>query len=82
MDFIISGYNKYGEGNAVIIELKQWEKIESVNSADALVKTYLGGANRYHVHPSYQVWSYSKMIEDYNQSVQDSKIKISPCSID
>lgn len=80
VDFIISGYNKYGEGNAVIIELKQWEKIESVNSADALVKTYLGGANRYHVHPSYQVWSYSKMIEDYNQSVQDSKIKISPCA--
>ena len=80
IDFIISGYNEKEEGNAVIIELKQWDKIEAVNSADALVKTYLGGANRFHVHPSYQVWSYSKMIEDYNQSVQDSKIKLSPCA--
>ena len=80
VDFIISGYNEKEEGNAVIIELKQWDKIEAVNSADALVKTYLGGANRFHVHPSYQVWSYSKMIEDYNQSVQDSKIKLSPCA--
>ena len=80
VDFIISGYSDKEEGNAVIIELKQWDKIESVNSADALVKTYIGGANRLHVHPSYQVWSYSKMIEDYNQSVQDSKIKLSPCA--
>lgn len=80
VDFIISGYNDKEEGNAVIIELKQWDKIECVNSADALVKTYIGGANRLHVHPSYQVWSYSKMIEDYNQSVQDSKIKLSPCA--
>ena len=80
VDFIISGYNEKKESNAVIIELKQWEKIEAINSTDALVKTYVGGANRLVVHPSYQVWSYTKMIEDYNQNVQDSKINLSPCA--
>ena len=80
VDFIISGYNDNNEANAVIIELKQWEKIEPIDSADALVKTYVGGANRLVVHPSYQVWSYTKMIEDYNQNVQDSNIKLSPCA--
>ncbi|OWU99656.1 DUF2075 domain-containing protein [Fibrobacter sp. UWR2] len=80
VDFIISGYNEKKESNAVIIELKQWEKIEAINSTDALVKTYVGGANRLVVHPSYQVWSYTKMIEDYNQNVQDSKITLSPCA--
>jgi len=80
VDFIISGFDGKNEANAVIIELKQWEKIESINSADALVKTYLGGANRHHVHPSYQVWSYAKMIEDYNQNVQDLNIRLSPCA--
>ena len=80
VDFIISGFDGKNEANAVIIELKQWEKIESINSADALVKTYLGGAYRHHVHPSYQVWSYAKMIEDYNQNVQDLNIRLSPCA--
>ena len=80
VDFIISGYNEKEEANAVIIELKQWEKIKPINSADALVKTYIGRGDRLVVHPSYQVWSYAKMIEDYNQNVQDSKIKLSPCA--
>lgn len=80
VDFIISGYDENKEPNAVIIELKQWEKIEIVNHVDALVKTYIGGGIIQHVHPSYQAWSYAKMIEDYNQNVQDSKIKLSPCA--
>lgn len=80
VDFIISGYNQAKQSNAVIIELKQWQKVESVDSVKALVKTYTGGANRLVVHPSYQVWSYAKMIEDYNQNVQEKDIKLSPCA--
>ena len=64
VDFIISGYDEENRANAVVIELKQWEKLEAVYSADALVKTYIGKGNRLVVHPSYQVWSYTKMIED------------------
>ena len=30
VDFLISGYDKDENGNVVIVELKQWDKIESV----------------------------------------------------
>ena len=69
VDFIISGYDESDKPNAVIIELKQWEKVEKVEGSDALVKTFTGGANREVVHPSYQVWSYASMIKDYNEIV-------------
>ena len=80
VDFIISGYDDTGSPNAVVIELKQWEEIEKVDGPDALVNTFTGGANRTVVHPSYQVWSYASLIRDYNQSVQDKDIKLSPCA--
>lgn len=80
VDFLISGYNQKNQGEVVIIELKQWDKIESVKGKDALVETYTGNALRRVVHPSYQAWSYAMLIKDYNQSVQDNKIQLNPCS--
>ena len=80
VDFLISGYDKYENGNVVIIELKQWDKIESIKGKDALVETYTGNAVRQVVHPSYQAWSYAMLIADYNQSVQEEQIKLWPCS--
>lgn len=53
----------------MIIELKQWDKVEAVDGQDALVETFTGGAVRKVVHPSYQAWSYAAMIYDYNQNV-------------
>lgn len=80
VDFLISGYDKQENGNVVIIELKQWDRLESVEGMDALVKTYTGNSLRNVVHPSYQAWSYAMMIRDYNQSVQMSNIFLRPCS--
>ena len=80
VDFMISGYGLDREPEMVIVELKQWETLEEVSGTDALVETYTGGANRRVVHPSYQAWSYAQLIRDYNQSVQDRRIKISPCA--
>ena len=31
------------------------------------------------MHPSYQVWSYASLIEDYNENVQIKDIKLNPC---
>ena len=56
VDFIISGYGKKKDPNVVIIELKQWDKVETVEGQDALVETFTGGAVRKVVHPSYQAW--------------------------
>ncbi len=80
VDFLISGYDKNEQSNIVIIELKQWDTINIVEGRDALVETYTGNALRQVVHPSYQAWSYSMLIKDYNEAVQKDKIILSPCS--
>ena len=80
VDFLISGYDKEDTENVVIIELKQWDKLEAVEGQDALVETYTGNAVRQVVHPSYQAWSYAALIKDYNQSVQEKKILLRPCA--
>lgn len=80
IDFLLSGYDKEEKGNVVIIELKQWDKLEAVKGKDALVETFTGNAVRQVVHPSYQAWSYSMLISDYNQSVQDKNIHLWPCA--
>lgn len=80
VDFIISGYDSNNDSNVILIELKQWSKIEKVAGEDALVKTFTGRALRTVVHPSYQVWSYASLIKDYNQAVQDNDIKLFPCT--
>ena len=44
------------------------------------METYTGNAMRKVVHPSYQAWSYAQLISDYNSTVQDEKIQLSPCA--
>lgn len=80
IDFIISGYDDSGIGSAVIIELKQWSSAECVTDKDGIVKTFLGKACRETTHPSYQANSYSVLISDFNESVQEGKIKLYPCA--
>lgn len=80
VDFIISGYDENSNPNMVIVELKQWEELKAIKGVDALVETYTGGANRVVVHPSYQAWSYAQLIADYNESVQDRRVKLHPCA--
>ncbi len=80
VDFMISGYDGNDEPGTVIIELKQWSKLEKVEQSDGLVETYTGNALRKVVHPSYQVWSYAQLITDYNSAVQEQDIKLIPCA--
>lgn len=80
VDFIISGYGENQSSNVVIIELKQWDKVETVEDQDALVKVYMNGTLCKVVHPSYQAWSYAAMIYDYNQNVQLGNIVLHPCA--
>lgn len=79
VDFMISGYDEKNKPGMVIIELKQWQKLEKVDDT-ALVSTFTGHANRNVVHPSYQAWSYAQLISDYNTNVQKENIDLKPCS--
>ena len=78
VDFIISGYDLSGKENVIIIELKQWEKVTALPGMDGLVETFTGGAVRQVVHPSYQAWSYAALIRDYNATIQQDDIALSP----
>lgn len=80
VDFIITGKDSEDKESAVIIELKQWEKVEVVKGKDGIVKTFLGGSNRETTHPSYQAWSYASVISDFNEIVQKDEIKLVPCA--
>ncbi len=78
VDFIVSGIGGDEKSNVVIIELKQWEKAQRTSRED-IVTTYLAGAYRAVTHPSYQAYSYAKMIEHYNESAQEKDIHLYPC---
>ena len=79
VDFMVSGYDLVGNPGMVIVELKQWSKLEKVDNTETLVETYTGNAMRKVVHPSYQAWSYAQLITDYNSAVQDRHVRLAPC---
>lgn len=80
IDFLLTGRGEGPTDAAVIIELKQWEALETVPGQDGIVRTYVGGGHRNVSHPSYQAWSYAQMIEDYNESVRLEQINLLPCA--
>ena len=79
IDFIITGLSDENKKNAVLIELKQWSEAE-LTDMDGVVKAFVGGGKREVNHPSYQVWSYATLLEDYNSSVQEGNIELRPCA--
>ena len=79
IDFILTGANKEHKKTAILIELKQWSEAD-ITDMDGMVKTFVGGNNREVSHPSYQVWSYATLLEDYNANVQDQDISLVPCA--
>jgi len=79
IDFLITGFNEKDQGKIIIIELKRWQKAEKVNK-DGIVKTALGHGLHETTHPSYQVWSYYHLLNDYNESIRDENISILPCA--
>ncbi len=79
IDFIITGKNEDNKPVLVLVELKQWDKAE-ITEMDGIVKTFVGGNIREVEHPSYQVWSYATLLEDYNSNIQDNHIGIEPCA--
>ncbi len=78
IDFMIGGSNETND-HIVVIELKQWEKCLATDM-DNLVNTWVGGSYRDVVHPSQQAYSYAKLIENFNASVQDENIELNPCA--
>jgi DUF2075 family protein len=80
IDFMIIGNDHRDRGAAVIIELKQWKRIAAIHEQNEVVRTWVGGAERVRPHPSYQAWSYSASIEDFNLDVRAKSVQLRPCA--
>lgn len=80
IDFLIAGKDAKGNKNAMIIELKQWQKAK-VAEGDGIVRTFLGKRERETVHPSYQASSYKKYLQNFNENLySDSSISLKSCA--
>ena len=79
VDFILTGKDHQRRDTAVIVELKQWQEVKKTNK-DAIVRTRFQYGEKETNHPSYQAWSYSALIEDYNETVRNEAIRLQPCA--
>lgn len=79
IDFIVSGKDKMGVSQIVLIELKQWSEVFQ-SPLDDHVRTFLGGSIRDVRHPSYQSWSYARLLEDFYAVVTEDPIDVASCA--
>lgn len=77
IDFMVSGVNDAGIAQLLLIELKQWQEVE-FSPLDDHVRTHLGGGLINVNHPSYQVWSYGRLLHDFYEYVTSDPIAITP----
>lgn len=79
IDFILTGIDHNRRESAILIELKQWQQVQMTDK-DAIVITQFKRGARETPHPSYQAWSYKRLLEDFNQTVQEEDIQLYPCA--
>jgi DUF2075 family protein len=79
IDFILTGTDEQNRESAILIELKQWQHA-ILTTKDAIVRTRFQYGETERPHPSYQAWSYKRLLEDFNQTVQEEKIQLYPCA--
>jgi len=79
IDFILTGKDSERRDTAVLVELKQWDW-SMRTELDAIVLTRFRGREAEALHPSYQAWSYKRLLEDFNETVQNEHIQLHPCA--
>ncbi|QNI88505.1 DUF2075 domain-containing protein [Synechococcus sp. ROS8604] len=79
IDLLLSGCDAVGEPAAVIVELKQWESVQSTE-LDGVVRTFIGKGPRETTYPSYQAMSYGQLLRGFNTAVVEHKIALQPCA--
>ncbi len=79
VDFMIMG-NNGEEDHVVIVELKQWAKVEKLD--DVSDHSILSDLRSHEpvAHPSYQAYSYKRLILDYSSDTKVNDKTIKPCA--
>ncbi len=76
IDFVLTGKDETQADHAVLIELKQWSEVQ-LSEKDGIVNTDFFGEVS---HPSYQVWTYCILLENFCEAVEKEKIELNPCA--
>ena len=79
IDFIITGQDENNNDKVIIVELKQWTDIQMTDK-DAIVTTRFQHGLVEATHPSYQAWSYSALLNGFNETVYSENIELQPCA--
>jgi DUF2075 family protein len=79
IDCLLFGKGVEGDRNAVIMELKQWSKVEPCDVENSVL-TFTGGANRFEPHPSFQAQGYYSYMKDYVEVFASNDINLSAIS--
>lgn len=79
IDFVITGQDENDNDKVVIIELKQWTDIQ-MTEKDAMIVTRFKQGLSEELHPSYQAWSYSTLLNGFNATVYEENIGLEPCA--
>ncbi len=79
IDFLLTGQNRFGKDHFVLVELKQWSEARK-SSVNNLVNTFIGGANRDVLHPSFQVLTYEKFLSHMNEAIHKGRIVGKACA--
>ncbi|MDQ7840852.1 MAG: DUF2075 domain-containing protein [bacterium] len=81
LDCLVTGKDELRNDNAVIIELKQWERCGPADGENE-VMTYVGGAEREVLHPSAQVGQYATYLGDVHTAFYEPPrpVRLSACA--
>ena len=79
IDVLVSGYDKAGLRRLGVVELKQWSIVHPSELVDH-VRSFVGSGEHDLLHPSYQAWSYARLLNDFYEVVTSEPIDVSPCA--
>ena len=80
LDVLLTGKDDNNNENAIIIELKQWDKCANTTSPNEVI-TFIGGGMREVLHPSVQVGQYHiYLLDTHTVFYDEDAINLSSCS--
>jgi hypothetical protein len=81
LDCMVCGRDDSNRDNAVIVELKQWDRCEAAEP-DKVVRSWVGGRQRELLHPSIQAGQYRQYLEDSHTAFHEGSdpIRLSACA--
>ncbi len=71
IDCMLFGKGQAGDHNVVLMELKQWTRVQDCDLENNVI-TFVGGANRIEAHPSFQVGGYHSYLKDFVEVFEES----------